>query len=207
MAKIGRTQSVCARAGTLEFIFAKKLRRTKPRTHQLGIRPAGRDYGAGAVVARGVQLQRARHGQYGGIGQIRHARAARPVARAVDAGRNPLGIFDDRTRRGLFRCHQHRNGHQARRRRVRHQWPQVVVVGSHESALQNCDCDGQNQPRVAAPQPTKPNFGTHEHPRRENPAPAVGFWLQRLARRPRRSTVRKCAGSQTKPAVGRGARL
>ena len=49
------------------------------------------------------------------------------------------------------RRHQHRSAHRARRRRVRHQRPQVVDLRRRRPALQDLHLHGQDRPRRAAP--------------------------------------------------------
>ena len=73
------------------------------------------------------------------------ARLAGPAAR----GRDPLGVLDDRARRRLVGRHQHRPAHRARRRRVRAQRHEVVLVGRAAAALQGAHRDGQDRPRRA----------------------------------------------------------
>ena len=71
------------------------------------------------------------------------------VAAALDGRRNPLRLPDDRAGGGVFGCHQHRNPHQARRRSLRHQRPQMVVVRRRRSSLQDRDPDGQDRSQGA----------------------------------------------------------
>ena len=104
-------------------------------THQPRIRAAVRADGPRHVGARGLQLQRARYRQHGDDRALRHARAQAAVARAAARGRDPVGIPDDRARGRLVGRHQHRMQHGARRRRLRDQRPQMVVVGRRRSAL------------------------------------------------------------------------
>ncbi len=58
------------------------------------------------------------------------------LAEAADGRRDPLRLSDDGARRRLLRCHQHRDVDPPRRRRLRDQRPQMVVVGRRRSALQ-----------------------------------------------------------------------
>ena len=64
-------------------------------------------------------------------------------------GQDPLGLRDDRARRGVVGRHQHRGTHRARRRRLRHQRPQVVDLRRRRSALQDLHLHGQDRPRRA----------------------------------------------------------
>ena len=92
-----------------------------------------------------VQLLRARYRQHGSVHALRHQGAEAEMAAAADGRRNPLRLPDDRAGGGVVGRHQHRNLDQARRRPLRHQRPQVVVVGRRRSALQDRDPDGQDR--------------------------------------------------------------
>ena len=63
------------------------------------------------LVARGVQLRRARHRQHGDARALRHPGAEAGVARAAAGRRDPLGLCHDRAAGGLERCDQHRELH------------------------------------------------------------------------------------------------
>jgi acyl-CoA dehydrogenase len=52
------------------------------------------------------------------------------VAGAAARRQDPLRLRHDRAGRGIQRRHQHRGAHRARRRRLRHQRPQVVDLGA-----------------------------------------------------------------------------
>ncbi len=95
--------------------------RARRRSHQPRIRAVVRDHGTLAYRAGGVQLLGAGYGQHGSAGPLRHAGAAAALARAVARRPDPLGIRDDRTGRGIERCHQHSIRHRARRRSLRDQ--------------------------------------------------------------------------------------
>ena len=73
--------------------------------------------------------------------------AAQAVARAAARRRDPLVLRDDRARRRLVGRHQHPVAHRARRRRLRHQRPQVVDLRRRRSALQDRDLHGQDRSR------------------------------------------------------------
>ena len=92
----------------------------------------GRSPGFGA---RGVQLLGAGHRQHGSARPLRHAGAARAVARAAPRGPDPILFRDDRAGRRLVGRHEHQVTHRPRRRLVRHQRPQVVDFGRRRSAL------------------------------------------------------------------------
>ena len=67
---------------------------------------------------------------------------------AAARGRNPFGVLHDRARRGVVRCHQHQHQDRTRRRQLRDQRPQVVVVGGRRPALQDFHRHGQDRPRA-----------------------------------------------------------
>ena len=67
--------------------------------------------------------------------------------RAAARRRDPLGVRDDRAGRGQQRRDEHRDPHRARRRRVRHQRPQVVDHRRRRPALQAARRHGQDRPR------------------------------------------------------------
>ena len=70
-----------------------------------------------------------------------------PAAR----GRDPLLLCHDRARRGQLGRHQRRARIDSRRRRLRHQRPQVVDLGRGQRPLQDLDRDGQDRPRRRRP--------------------------------------------------------
>ena len=94
---------------------------------------------------------------------------------------------------------QHPVPHQARRRRVRHQRHQVVVLGRRRPALQDLHPHGQDRPgqRVAA-QPAVDGPGAGGHVRRQDPAAPERLRLRRRAARPHgdRAQGRARAGLQ-----------
>ena len=103
--------------------------------------------GRSLAGAGGLQLLRARHRQHGSAGALRHARAAGAVARAAAGGRDPLLLRDDRAatwpRRDATNIE---SPHRARRRRLRHQRPQVVDLRRQRPALQDRHLHGQDRP-------------------------------------------------------------
>ena len=103
--------------------------------------------GRSPIGAGSVQLLGARHRQHGSAGALRHRRAAEAVARAAAGRRDPLLLRHDRAGRRLVRRDQHRGAHRARRRRLRHQRPQVVDLGRRRSALQDLHLHGQDRSR------------------------------------------------------------
>ena len=70
---------------------------------------------------------------------------------AAAGGRDPLGVPDDRAGGGLVGRDQHRVPDRAPGRRLRHQRPQVVVLGRRRSALQDLHPDGQDRSRQRRP--------------------------------------------------------
>ena len=112
----------------------------------------------------------------------------RAAARRAD----PLGVLDDRARRRVVGCDEHRHPDRARRRRVRDQRPQVVDVGRDVATVHAADRDGRQRSGCrASPAP--------EHdPRAEGHAGRHGGALdepvrlrRRPARRPRRGRLRQ----------------
>ena len=68
------------------------------------------------------------------------------LAQTVAGRADPLGVLHDRAGRRLLRRHQHRHPDHPRRRRVRHQRAQVVVVRRDEPGLRHLHRDGQDRP-------------------------------------------------------------
>ena len=77
---------------------------------------------------------------------VRHPRAAGALAATAAGRRDPLGVRHDRAGRGLERRDQHRVLDPTRRRRLRHQRPQVVHLGCGQPPLHGDDPDGQDRP-------------------------------------------------------------
>ena len=135
-----------AAAGSVEPVPARRPPRR--RAHEPRVRAAGRDHGPRADRRRGVQLLGARHRQHGGAARLRHARAAGALAAAAAGRRDPLGLRDDRARRGQLGRHQHRDADRARGRRVRAQRAQVVDDRGAAPELPRPDRDGQDEPEA-----------------------------------------------------------
>ena len=86
--------------------------------------------------------------------------------RAAAGRRDPLGLRDDRAGRRVVRRHQHRDPHRARRRRVRHQRPQVVDLRRRRPALPGAHRDGQDRPGRRHPPAAVDGDRADRHPRR-----------------------------------------
>ena len=139
-----------ARAAGLWNLFLPR-ERARRRAHQPRVRPAVRDHGPFAHGARGLQLLRARYRQHGSARALRHARSSKerwlkPLLageiRSCFAMTEPEVASSDAT--------NIQSQHRARRRRVRHQRPQVVDVRRRRSALQDRHLHGQDRPGRAA---------------------------------------------------------
>ncbi|CAA9510517.1 MAG: Acyl-CoA dehydrogenase, partial [uncultured Sphingomonadaceae bacterium] len=128
-----------ARARTVEPVPAGRVRpeerrvRRDRRDHRLEL----------AHRARGDQLRRPQHRQHGGAAHVRHRRAEVAVARAAARGADPVRLRDDRAGRRVLRRDQHLDPDRARRRRLRHQRPQVVDLRGCRPALPDPHPDGQ----------------------------------------------------------------
>ena len=127
---------------------------------------------------------------------------------AAAGGGDPLGVRDDRAGRRIERCHQHRELDRPRRRRVRHQRPQVVHDERHPSALRDHHLHGQvrsGQRRPPPPAVDDPGPEGHAGRRRDPAAPRVQ--LLRDARPGLRGPVHRRPGAGHQHAAGRGARV
>ena len=191
-------------------LFLPGRARRQPRAHQPPVRAARRDHRPQRPPRAGrAQLRGPRHRQHGGALALRHRRAEGALAPAAAGRRDPLGVRDDRARRRVVGRHQHRDPDRARRRRVRHQRPQVVDHRRDEPRGRDHDRDGQDRPeRVAAP-PAEPGAGPPRHPRRRGRARHGGLRVRRpRARRPRRAGVPRRPGAGLEPdrRGGRGLR-
>ena len=172
------------------------------------VRAALRDHGPLARLrAGGLQLLGARHRQHGSAGALRHARAEAPVARAAARRRDPVVLRDDRAGRRLVGRDQHPVEHRPRRRRVRHQRPQVVDLRRRRSALPHRDLHGPEQSRRAAAPAAVDDPRADGHARRPHQAHAAGVRLRRCAARPRGDRVRQRARAGVEHAARRRPRL
>ena len=159
-----RAEGQGAQGRAVEHVPAARLQR--PGRHlQPRLRAAVRGDGPGVLVERSLQLLGARHRQHGNAGALRHRCAEAALARAAARRRDPLGVSDDRARRRLVGRDQHPVQHPARRQPVRHQRPQVVLVGRGQSALRDLHRDGQDRPRRAAPRAAVDGAGAARHAR------------------------------------------
>ena len=89
------------------------------------------------------------------------------MAAAADGRRDPLRLPDDRAGRGVIGCHQHRNAHREGWRPLRHQRPQMVVVGRRRSPLQDRDRDGQDRSEGGQAPGAVADPGSARHPRHQ----------------------------------------
>ena len=99
------------------------------------------------------------------------------------------------------------DGDPARRRRVRHQRPQVVDLRHQRPALQDPDRDGQDRPERADPRPAEHDPGAARHAGRQDRALPPGVRLRRRAARPRRGALRERARAREQHPARRGPRL
>ena len=98
--------------------------------------------------------------------------------------------------------------HHPRRRRLRHQRPQVVDVGRRRPALPHPDRHGQDRARRPRPlQAAVDDPGADGHAGRQGRAHALGLRLRRRAARPRRGDVLERAGAGVQHPARRGPRL
>ena len=79
------------------------------RIDQPRLRTLRRADGAGVVGIGSLQLLGTGYRQHGSFAPLRFAGAKGQVAQTAAQRRNPLGVSDDRTRRGIVRRHQYRN--------------------------------------------------------------------------------------------------
>ena len=117
-----------ARAAGLWNLFLPRSPRAPEGLSNLEYAPMCEIMGRVPFAAEVFNCSAPRHREHGDLRALRQRGAQGPVAGAAAAGRDPFGLPDDRAGSGLERCHQHPVPHRARGRRVRHQWPQVVVV-------------------------------------------------------------------------------
>ena len=115
--------------------------------------------------ARGDQLRRPRHREHGNPAPVRQRGAEQAVARAAAERRDPQRVRDDRARGGIQRRPQHPDDDAARRRRLRHQRPQVVDLRRRRPPLQAPHRDGPHQPRRRQPSTAVDDSGPRRYAR------------------------------------------
>ena len=137
-----------ARAGPVEPVPARVRVRRGP--HQPRVRAAVRDHGP--LAHRRPRSSTARRPTPATwkcwCATARRAAEAQWLEPLL-AGEIRSALRDDRAGRGLVRRDQHRGAHRARRRRLRHQRPQVVDLGRRRPALQDPHLHGQDRPANA----------------------------------------------------------
>ncbi|CAI8703154.1 LigA [Burkholderia ambifaria] len=178
---------------------APEGRRARHGPDQPRIRAARRDHGARELGVGSVQLQRAGHRQHGTAAHVRDAGAARTVAAAAAARRDPVGVRDDRARRGIVGCDQHHDAYPARRRRLRDRRPQVVHHERRASELQDLHRDGQDRSRCRVAPAAEHDPRAARHAGRDDRAQHHGGQSP-CAGRALRDHVRQCAGAGAQPA-------
>ncbi len=170
------------------------------------LRAARRDHGPQPHRPRGLQLQRAGHGQHGGPHRVRHPGAAGALAAPTARRRDPLGLRHDRAGRRELGRHEHPAAHRARRRRVRPQRPQVVDHRGAAPAQPDPHRDGQDGAGGTAPPPAEHGARAHGHARRHRRARPARVRLPGPGR-PRRDPLRGRPGAGVQPHRRRGRRL
>ena len=120
--------------------------------------------------------------------------------------RDPQRVRDDRARGGIQRRPQHPDHDAARRRRLRHQRPQVVDLRCGRPALQDPHRDGPHQPRRRQPSAAVDDPGARRHARCVDRAVAAGVRLAGPARA-LRDQLRQRPGARRQSARRGGQRL
>ena len=110
-------------------------------------------------------------------------RAEEAVARAPAARRDPQRLLHDRARRRLLRRHQHGGHRGRRRRRGRHQRPQVVLHRHRQPRVQDPRLHGAHRPRRRPALAAHDGAGPPRRRRREGRADAHHDGLLRRAAR------------------------
>ena len=182
-------------------------KRARCRSHEPGVRAAVRADGTLGHRRGAVQLLGARHRQHGDAGALRRRGNQARMARAVARGRDPLRVLHDRTRRRVFRRDQHPLAHRARRRPLRAERPQVVVLRRRRPALQGLHLHGQDRPERREAPAAVDDRGAARHPRGDDRAHALGLRLRPRPARPRGDLLRKRPGAREEHAARRGPRL
>ena len=94
-----------------------------------------------------------------------------------------------------------------RRRSLRHQRPQMVVVGRRRSPLQDRDPDGQDRFQGGQAPAAVADPGAARHPRHQGREDAAGVRLRRRAARPRPGAARERARAEGEHPARRRPRL
>ena len=130
-----------ARERGLWNLFLPHLAPDAPGTKlsNLDYAPISEELGKVGVRVRGAQLRRRpTPGNMEILNLYGSENGQARLAGAAARGRDPLGVLDDRARRGLVGRHQHRPAHRARRRRVRAQRQEVVHLRRPAPSAARC---------------------------------------------------------------------
>ena len=187
----GGAEDTGARGGAVEHVPAR--RRARRRAIEQRLRPARGDPRALADRLGGLQLLGAGHRQHGGPPPVRDAGAEGPLADPPARRRDPLGVRDDRARRGELGRDQRRAEHRARWRGLRAQWPQVVDHERVPPPLPDHDRDGQDAARRADVHTAEPDPRATRHGGGDGRAQPAGVRLHRPGRATGKSCSRTCA--------------
>ena len=149
-------------------------RRARHAAFQSRICAAGRNHGSAVLGAGGLQLPGARRSQHDRAAELRDAGTEGALAAAAARSENPLGLRHDRAGCRLIGRHQYRDQNGSRRRRLRHQRPQMVHHRCSASAVQFPHRDGRDQ---FGCRPHQPPFLHHRADgcARRPPGPAVAL--------------------------------
>ena len=142
----GRAQGQGARARPLEPVPARERARRRP--HQPRVRAAVRDHGPRRRSRpRSSTARRPTPATWRCSSATAPPSSKKQWLRAAARRRDPLGLRDDRAGVASSDATNIESSHRARRRRLRHQRPQVVDLRRRRSALQGLHLHGQDRSR------------------------------------------------------------